>query len=88
MEEEKIEKYKLLGVRKRHSNKSDRDYHIAYVLFENNYGFEVLNVMIQEKQVNALNGVIDDDTFDLTRFMKLEYNSFNKRYEMKITFGL
>lgn len=88
MENEKIENYKILGIRKRKSKKSDNEYYLCYVLYENNYGFDILNVIVNEKQVGALESVINDDTFELKKFMNLQYNSFTKRYDMRITFGL
>lgn len=80
-----MENYKLLGIRKRHSQKSDRDYYLAYVLFENDYGFDILPVMIQEMQVDTLTQVIGDN---INEYVKLEYNSYNKRYDLKINLGL
>lgn len=85
---EKKENYILLGIRKRHSSKSDRDYYVAYVLYENDYGFDVLIVMIKEEQVKPLEEAIQDDEFNLNEYIRLDYNSYNKRYDLKITYGL
>ena len=83
-----MENYKLLGTRDRISKKTNKEYTIAYVLHENNYGYDILPVMLKEQQINAVKGVINDDSFDLNQFVGLEYNSFNKRYDLKINFGL
>lgn len=82
-----MEKYKIVGIKK-HKSKQDKDYYIAYVLFENDYTFDILNVLIKEQQVQALQSVINDDTFELDRFLKTSYNAFNKRYQLTINYGL
>lgn len=87
MEEGKIEKYKLVGIKK-HKSKSGNEYYIAYILFENNYSFEILNVMINNRQVQPLTDVIGDDSFELERFLNLNYNSFQKQYQLTISYGL
>lgn len=83
-----MENYKILGIRKRKSKKSDKEYYLCYILYENDYGYDIINAIVEEKQVGALQSVINDDTFELKRFMNVEYNSFNKRYDLKITYGL
>lgn len=82
-----MEKYKLLGI-KEHKSKNGNTYYIAYVLYENNYNFEVLNVLINANQVNALSDVVGDDTFELEKFLKLSYNSYQKKYQLTINYGL
>ena len=86
--EEKIEKYYLLGIRKRVSKKTEKEYYVAFIVYENNYGFNILNVMIKEEQVGPLLEAQNDDNFNINDYMKLEYNSFNNRYDMKLTYGL
>lgn len=88
MENGKNEKYKLLGIRKRKSKKNDSEYYIAYVLYEHEYGFDILNCMVKPQQVNALEGIINDDTFELKNFLTVQYNSYTKSYNMLINFGL
>lgn len=80
--------YTLLGIRKRHSQKSDKDYFVAYVLFENTYGFDILVVMIKEEQVDPLGRLIEDGDTNISEYTSLDYNSYNKRYDLKITYGL
>lgn len=87
MENEKIENYKLVGIKK-HTSKTGNEYYIAYILFENNYSFEILNVLINQKQVQPLSDVIGDDTFELDRFLKTTYNSYQKRYQLTINYGM
>lgn len=82
-----MEKYKLIGIKK-HKSKTGNEYNIAYVLFENDYTFDVLNVLINQKQVPALEQVINDDTFELERFLKISYNSYQKQYQLTINYGL
>lgn len=88
-----MEIYKYLGSRKRHSSKSDKDYFLAFILLENNNGFDILQTMITEKQVEAIDSAIDkaidnDTDFDISKYLSIEYNSYNKRYDLKLTYGL
>ncbi len=88
-----MERYKYLGSRKRHSSKSDKDYYLAFILLENNNGFDILQVLINEKQVNAIDSAIDSaidngTEFDISKYLSIEYNSYNKKYDLKITYGL
>lgn len=87
MENERIEKYKLVGI-KEHTSKTGNKYHIAYILFENNYSFDILNVLINNKQVGALTQVVNDETFEIERFLKTTYNSYSKQYQLTINYGL
>ncbi len=83
-----MENYKYLGFRKKHSSKSNKDYFLAYLLLENSNGYDVLNVIITEKQANALSNAVNDIKFDISKFLTIQYNSFNKSYDLKITYGL
>ena len=83
-----MENYKLLGTRDRVSKQTNKQYTMAYVLHENNYGYDILPVMLKEQQVNAVKGVLNDDSFDLNKFIGIEFNSFQKRYNIVINFGL
>lgn len=88
-----MEKYQYLGSRKRHSSKSDKDYYLGFILLENSNGYDILQTMITQKQADALSSAIDesidnDTIFDISKYLVIEYNSYNKRYDLKITYGL
>lgn len=83
-----MENYKYLGWRKRHSAKSDKDYYLAYVLLENNNGYDILQTMITEKQVSAIDFATNEGDFDISKYLSIEFNSYTKRYDLKINFGL
>lgn len=88
-----MENYKYLGSRKRHSSKSDKDYYLAFILLENGNGYDIIQTMITQKQSELLSSAIDeaianDTEFDISKYLSVEYNSYNKRYDLKITYGL
>lgn len=83
-----MENYMLLGIKSRKSKKTDKNYNIAYLSLETDYDFQIIPVMIQEKQVDVLIDVIGDLDFDISEYLKLRYNAYNKKYELTITYGL
>ena len=82
-----MEKYKLIGCKQR-KNKEGKPYYLAYVTVENDNSIDLLNVLIKEQQVQPLLDVIDDNTFDLSRFMSVKYNSFQRAYIPVINYGV
>lgn len=82
-----MEKYKLIGIKKR-QNKDKKDYYLAYVTLENDNSFDLLNILINEKQVQPLLDVINDNDFDISRYIILKYNSYQKVYNPVINYGL
>ena len=84
MEEE--EKYEVLGIRVKEFE--GKKYPHCYILNENKYGFDIIDIKILEKQIEPLKTVIRDDTFDVRKFITVDYNRFKKSYEPKISFGL
>lgn len=82
-----MEKYKIIGIKKR-KNKENKDYYLAYITLETDNNFDLINVLIQEKQVQPLLDVINDDNFDISHYLTIKYNSFNKNYSPVINYGL
>lgn len=82
-----MEKYKLLGLKKRKSKKGN-DYYICFVVLETDFDYQVLNIMIEDKQIDSINTALKDINFDISKFLKLSYNSYLKQYQLKLTLGL
>lgn len=81
-----MEKYRILGVRKR-TSKAGKDYFVLFLCLETDYDFNVINVMIEEKQIDSINQAMKDNNFDISKFLKLKYNSYNKQYQLDCTLG-
>lgn len=80
------EKFKILGVKiKEYEGKK---YPHCYILSDNQYGFDIIDIKILEKQIPYIEQVINDDTFEVSRYISVQYNTFKKAYEPKITLGL
>lgn len=82
-----MEKYKILGIKKRKSKKGT-DYFLCYLSLETDNSFDLVNVMVQEKQVQPLLKTLNDSSFDISKFLTLKYDSYNKRYNLILTYGL
>lgn len=81
-----MEKYKLLGIKKRKS-KQDKEYFVCFLSLETDYDFNVINVIINEKQVEPISKVLNDNNFDVSKFLSLKYNSFTKSYNLVLNYG-
>lgn len=80
-------KYSLLRIKNRKS-KEGKEYFIAYVLLDMDYDCQLLNILLQPKQVEPLMNCLKDNTFNLDKYVSVEYNSFLKAYKPVITYGL
>ena len=82
-----MEKYKILGIKKRTSKKGT-DYFLCYLSLETDNSFDLVNVMVLEKQVQPLLKVLSDTSFDVSKFLTLKYDTYDKRYNLVLTYGL
>lgn len=81
-----MEKYKILGIKKR-TSKSGKDYFLCFVSLETDFDFNVINVMIEEKQIDTINQALKDNNFDVSKFLKMKYNTYQKQYQLELTLG-
>ena len=77
MKEIKDGEYILLGIDKKHSKKSNKDYIIAYLVFKTGYGFDIIKVLIDDETADYLSTYIGEDVSD---FLLVKYNSYTKTY--------
>lgn len=82
-----MDKYKLVGIKKK-ENKEGKAYYISYVLLENDFDIDILRILIKEKQVEILQKAIESNQADISRYISIQYNNFNKEYKPVITLGL
>lgn len=81
-----MEKYKILGIKKR-TSKAGKDYFVCFLSLETDLDFNVINVMIEEKQIDIINQSMKADNFDVSKFLKLKYNTYQKQYQLDLTLG-
>lgn len=82
-----MEKYKLVGIKK-HKSKSGNEYFLAYLLLENETTFDIIRVIINNKQVEPLLQAMSDNSFDISQYLVTVYNSYQKQYQLTINYGL
>lgn len=82
-----MEKYKLLGVKKR-TSKQGKEYFICAVCLETDYDFTVINIMVKPEQVDYINMALEDKDFNVAEYLSLKYNTFTKQYNLQLTLGL
>lgn len=80
--------YKLVKIGKRKSNKTGKEYYIAFLNLIMENDVQVVRIMVQEKQVEALNKVIKDINFDISKYVEVKYNSYQNCYQPTLTYGL
>lgn len=77
--------YQIVRVIER-KNKENKTYYLALVLFNRDYDSDLLRILVTENQAEKLIDIIGDvDSDDISQFIKIEYNSFQKSYQPKIT---
>lgn len=82
-----MEKYKILGIKERTSKKGSK-YFLCYLSLETSNSFNLVNVMIEEKQVHPLLKAMSDTSFDVSKFLTLKYDTYNERFNLTLTYGL
>lgn len=80
-----MNKYVLARLVER-EGKEGKKYHFAHLLFFLPTDTELLKLYINEKQYTALKSFPKDA--DINDYVSIEYNSFKKAYEPKISYGL
>lgn len=82
-----MEKYKILGIKERQSKKGT-NYFLCYLSLETENSFDLINVMVKEKQVQPLLKTLGDSSFDVSKYLTVKYDTYNKRYNLVLSYGL
>lgn len=83
-----MENYKLIRVVGR-KNKEGKDYFLGLVLLNTDSDSEVIRILLKnQEQANKLNEALKDNNFNIEKYMKVTYNTFQKTYQPSITYGL
>ena len=69
--------YVLIDIDKKHSKKSNKDYNIAYLLLKTGYGFDIIQVLIDDETADYFSTYIGEN---VSGFLSIEYNSYTKKY--------
>lgn len=77
--------YQIVRIIER-KNKENKTYYLALVLFNNKYDSDLLRILVTEEQAeHLLTFVGDPDYDDISQYIKVEYNSYQKTFQPKIT---
>lgn len=82
-----MEKYRILGIKERKSKKGT-NYFLCYLSLETENSFDLINVMVTEKQVQPLLKTLGDSSFDVSKYLTVKYDIYNKRYNLVLSYGL
>ncbi len=76
--------YQLIRLLKR-QNKENKQYYLALVLFNRDYDSDLLRILVKENQVNKLQDLLRTKQDDISKYIKIDYNSYLKVYQPIIT---
>lgn len=76
--------YQLIRLLKR-QNKENKTYYLALVLFNRDYDSDLIRILVTEEQVAKLKELLKNKQDDITRYIKIDFNSYQKVYQPKIT---
>lgn len=76
--------YQIVRVIER-KNKENKTYYLAIVLFNNHYDSDLLRILVTEEQADKLLDIIGSEEDDITSFIAIDYNSYQKNFQPKIT---
>lgn len=77
--------YELLRVLKR-KNKSGKEYYLAVLLFNSENNCDLIQALVTEEQAKKLLESNEKvNRIDMTKYVEIEYNTFSRSYQPKIT---
>lgn len=76
--------YKLITIINR-TNKEGKNYKLACIALISDKSCDLIQALITPEQADKLSKVINDTRFNMGDYIKIEYNSFAKAYQPKIT---
>lgn len=77
--------YKLVRILSR-KNKQDKPYYLAYLILNTDNSCDLLQVLIKEEQAQKLNKLVNDNSFDISKFIDIKYNPYQKSYQPVINY--
>lgn len=83
-----MESYKLFRLISR-KNKEGKVYYLAIVILSTDIDCDIVRVCIRdENQAKALLQALKDPNFDISKYLSVKYNTYQKKYEPSISYGL
>lgn len=71
--------YQLIRLLER-QNKQNKTYHLALVLYNRENDSDLLRILVKDDQVVKLQELIERGQDNVSKFVKIDYNSFSKQY--------
>ncbi len=82
-----MQNYKLVRVLSRKSKKEeDKVYYLAYVILNTDNDCSLVNIMITKEQADKLVKLVGDSSFDIGKYISVEFNSYQKVFQPKINY--
>ena len=76
--------YKLITILNR-KNKEGKEYKLACLAYITDKSCDLIQALITSEQAEKLAKVINDIRFNMSEYVTVEYNSYSKAYQPKIT---
>lgn len=76
--------YQLVRIVER-KNKENKTYYLAFVLFNRENDSDLLKILLPSNLVDDFSEFIGTEDDDITKYIKVEYNSYSKTFQPKIT---
>lgn len=73
--------YQLIRLLKR----QNKQYYLALVLFNRDYDSDLIRILVKENQVNKLQDLLRTKQDDISKYIKIDYNPYQKVYQPTIT---
>ncbi len=77
--------YQIIRLLKRQNKEKNKTYYLALVLFNREYDSDLIRILVKDEQVSKLDNLLKSKQDDITRYIKIEYNSYQKVYQPQIT---
>lgn len=74
-----MEKYELIKILSR-KNKEGNPYYLAIILLTNEYDCDLIRVLVTKEVADKLIKMSDNETFDVSQYLKIQYNTYQKKY--------
>lgn len=82
------EKFMFVKAFHKESKEKNSKYGLAYILIFNDTSCDLTTAVVQDSQVDILNKNALISNFKIEDYMTLTYNSYQKKFELKIKYGL
>lgn len=83
-----MEKYDLYRVLSRKS-KEGKEYFLAIVILSNDNDCDIIRILLKNhQQAEKLQQAMKTPNFDISKYIEIKFNSYDKTYRPSINFGL